>query len=293
MNTANEFGSDIVYDGQAKIELAGTKRRDSITGATVPVYEEPKFDLAASPLPAASTAVANGNTGILSAAEIAPASPVRDSGVKALDTTDQAAKIDLTIRTFSAASTALADGNAGVVATAETAHVSPPGSPGVATLESIEQAAQVDRILSALASASTAVADVNAAAMTAVETVQASPASEDDGELEDFDGPIAADYYAPDPNNSYLWYPNYNPMAEPYDPRKPSFDDMIPQQEAYDDMLGIKPRGTLSKPKDLVNRLICKECKVDPPNIVEYDVEANLVCGDCGLVLMERAVYYP
>ena len=243
MNTANESGSDVVYDGQAEIKHAGTQRRDSITGATVPVHEEPKFDLTTRTFPAASTAVANGNTGILSAAESAPASPLRESGVKALDTTDQAASTILAARPFTAASTAAAD--------------------------------------------------VNAAAVTAVETGQASPASEDDGELEDFDGSIAADYYAPIPNNGYLWYPNYNPMAEPYDPRKPSFDDMIPQQEAYDDMLGTKSRGTLTKPKDLVNRLICKECKVDPPTIVEHEHEADLVCGDCGLVLMGRSVYLP
>jgi hypothetical protein len=169
------------------------------------------------------------------------------------------------------------------VTAAESAQVSPAGEPGVGIVETAEQAAKPDLILRSLSPASTASVDSNGTVVTGVESVQASHTCY----LEDFDGPIAADYYAPIPFNGYLWYPNYNPMAEPYDPRRPSFDDMRPQQEAYDDMLGNKPRRTLAPPKALVVRLVCKDCGKDPPNLVEYDDGGNVVCEDCGLVQMQ------
>lgn len=37
-------------------------------------------------------------------------------------------------------------------------------------------------------------------------------------------------------------------------------------------------------------RLICKNCQIDPPNIVEETTNGDLVCGDCGLVLGDRVV---
>jgi transcription initiation factor TFIIB len=41
---------------------------------------------------------------------------------------------------------------------------------------------------------------------------------------------------------------------------------------------------------DLNIRLICRDCRRDPPNIVECFAEGDLVCGDCGLVLGDRIV---
>lgn len=41
---------------------------------------------------------------------------------------------------------------------------------------------------------------------------------------------------------------------------------------------------------DLQVRLICKNCQIDPPNIVEETANGDLVCGDCGLVLGDRVV---
>ena len=42
--------------------------------------------------------------------------------------------------------------------------------------------------------------------------------------------------------------------------------------------------------QDLNVRLICKTCKIDPPNIVEETANGDLVCADCGLVLGDRVV---
>ncbi|KAI9593243.1 transcription initiation factor IIB [Syncephalis fuscata] len=41
---------------------------------------------------------------------------------------------------------------------------------------------------------------------------------------------------------------------------------------------------------DLNIRLICRDCRRDPPNLVECFAEGDLVCGDCGLVLGDRIV---
>ena len=79
---------------------------------------------------------------------------------------------------------------------------------------------ELDLDLCSLSAASTAVADANAAAVTAAEGVYArSASSKPSAYLQDFNGPIAATFYAPIPNNGYLWYPSYNPVAEPYDLR--------------------------------------------------------------------------
>ncbi|KAI7903985.1 cyclin-like protein [Cokeromyces recurvatus] len=37
-------------------------------------------------------------------------------------------------------------------------------------------------------------------------------------------------------------------------------------------------------------RLICPDCRVDPPQIVEEFASGDLVCGDCGLVLGDRII---
>lgn len=42
--------------------------------------------------------------------------------------------------------------------------------------------------------------------------------------------------------------------------------------------------------EDLGMNLICKECKEDPPNIVEDFSAGDTVCGSCGLVLGDRIV---
>ena len=41
---------------------------------------------------------------------------------------------------------------------------------------------------------------------------------------------------------------------------------------------------------DLNYRLICKDCKVYPPNIVEDYKAGDLLCGDCGLVFPMRII---
>src|SRR5581483_341501 len=41
---------------------------------------------------------------------------------------------------------------------------------------------------------------------------------------------------------------------------------------------------------DLNIRLICPDCKTQPPNIVEEFANGDLVCGDCGLVLGDRII---
>ena len=41
---------------------------------------------------------------------------------------------------------------------------------------------------------------------------------------------------------------------------------------------------------DLNYRLVCKDCKVAPPNIVEDYKSGDLICGDCGLVFPMRIV---
>jgi TFIIB zinc-binding len=45
------------------------------------------------------------------------------------------------------------------------------------------------------------------------------------------------------------------------------------------------------RPKiDLNYTLVCKDCKVTPPNIVEDFSAGDLVCGDCGLILGNRSM---
>jgi transcription initiation factor TFIIB len=51
---------------------------------------------------------------------------------------------------------------------------------------------------------------------------------------------------------------------------------------------GATPTGPVMP--DLNIRLICRDCRRDPPNIVECFAEGDLVCGDCGLVLGDRIV---
>lgn len=42
--------------------------------------------------------------------------------------------------------------------------------------------------------------------------------------------------------------------------------------------------------QDLSVKLICKECQIDPPNIVEEFASGDLACGDCGLIIGDRIV---
>lgn len=37
-------------------------------------------------------------------------------------------------------------------------------------------------------------------------------------------------------------------------------------------------------------KLICPDCKNDPPQIVEEFASGDLVCGDCGLILGDRII---
>lgn len=41
---------------------------------------------------------------------------------------------------------------------------------------------------------------------------------------------------------------------------------------------------------DLNVKMICPECRIDPPDIVERFAEGDMVCGNCGLVLSDRIV---
>lgn len=41
---------------------------------------------------------------------------------------------------------------------------------------------------------------------------------------------------------------------------------------------------------DLNVKLMCPECRIDPPDIVERFAEGDMVCGNCGLVLSDRIV---
>jgi hypothetical protein len=41
---------------------------------------------------------------------------------------------------------------------------------------------------------------------------------------------------------------------------------------------------------DLGVRLICRDCQVDPPNLVEEFASGDVVCGDCGLVIGDKIV---
>jgi transcription initiation factor TFIIB len=37
-------------------------------------------------------------------------------------------------------------------------------------------------------------------------------------------------------------------------------------------------------------KLICPDCRIEPPSIVEEFASGDLVCGDCGLVLGDRII---
>lgn len=41
---------------------------------------------------------------------------------------------------------------------------------------------------------------------------------------------------------------------------------------------------------DLNLRLLCPDCKNDPPNLVEEFASGDLVCGDCGLVVGDKII---
>ena len=199
--------------------------------------------LALRPLSAASSAVADDNAAVATAAEGVHTGPAGDSGVGILEESEQAANTALAIRTRDAVSTALADGNAGVVTVAEGVQVNPASDGGVDILGTVEQAAtKPDLLLRPLTSARSVSADSNGTVVAGEESVQASPASE-----------------------------NY---------------------DAHDDIRGKELRRTVTPPPDpLAVRLICTDCHIDPPNLVERDDVGDVVCEDCGLVLMS-GVYY-
>lgn len=41
---------------------------------------------------------------------------------------------------------------------------------------------------------------------------------------------------------------------------------------------------------DLNLRLLCPECKIDPPNLVEEFASGDLVCATCGLVVGDKII---
>lgn len=67
-------------------------------------------------------------------------------------------------------------------------------------------------------------------------------------------------------------------MAQPpFSPGEvPDEPPQAPKIEEYRDNLSVK--------------LICKECREDPPDLVEDHASGDLVCGSCGLVLQQRTI---
>lgn len=52
--------------------------------------------------------------------------------------------------------------------------------------------------------------------------------------------------------------------------------------------LAVKPEEPWTE--NLTMRVICKDCKEDPPNVVEDFAAGDMICGSCGLVLGDRIV---
>jgi len=48
--------------------------------------------------------------------------------------------------------------------------------------------------------------------------------------------------------------------------------------------------GAVDYRENLTNRLICKDCKEDPPNLIEEFSSGDVVCGSCGVVLGDRII---
>jgi transcription initiation factor TFIIB len=40
----------------------------------------------------------------------------------------------------------------------------------------------------------------------------------------------------------------------------------------------------------LAIKLVCQECRIDPPNLVEEGSAGDIICADCGLVLQSHVV---
>ncbi|KAJ1035930.1 hypothetical protein NDA13_000585 [Ustilago tritici] len=53
---------------------------------------------------------------------------------------------------------------------------------------------------------------------------------------------------------------------------------------------GDAPKGEDDFVPDLNVRLICRDCKTDPPNLAEEFESGDLVCADCGLVVGENII---
>lgn len=51
-----------------------------------------------------------------------------------------------------------------------------------------------------------------------------------------------------------------------------------------------KAQGNQAFQPNLNVSLICPDCRVKPPHIVEEFASGDLVCGDCGLVLGDRII---
>jgi transcription initiation factor TFIIB len=55
-------------------------------------------------------------------------------------------------------------------------------------------------------------------------------------------------------------------------------------------MMGPPDKGSAEWSENLNMSLICKDCREDPPNLVEEFSSGDMVCGSCGLVLGDRIV---
>jgi hypothetical protein len=43
---------------------------------------------------------------------------------------------------------------------------------------------------------------------------------------------------------------------------------------------------------DLNTHMVCPDCKIFPPNLIEDSANADTICGDCGMVLAQRNISY-
>ncbi len=77
----------------------------------------------------------------------------------------------------------------------------------------------------------------------------------------------------------FPFFRSQNPFAQPF---------ALSARYAAD--RGDAPKGEDDFVPDLNVRLICRDCKVDPPNLAEEFESGDLVCADCGLVVGENII---
>jgi hypothetical protein len=83
------------------------------------------------------------------------------------------------------------------------------------------------------------------------------------------------------PGNEYGCYIQTRSSASrnPGDPPNPTH-----KPDAHLHKPGAGKSATSEQENDLKLRIVCKDCRVYPPNAIEYESSGDVVCGDCGLV---------